>query len=509
MTNDRPAMARIAEIFTDAFRRHHAGHLQDAEQGYRQVLQLNPHHSDAWHLLGVIALQDGRQTLAVDWISTAIGINDNEAVYHANLGVALRQVRRLEDAVLAFAAALRLNDDDAPTHCNLGVALRELGRHEDAIAAYRAALCMTPADVNAHSNLGNCLRDLGRCDEAMRAYQTALAIAPNYAQAHHNLAITLLLTGRFRDGWAQYEWRWRTNDFLPYVRPFAQPVWQGEDLTGKTILLHAEQGMGDTIQFCRYVALVAARGGRVLLEVHPPLTRLLAGLAGAATIIAKGDVLPPFDLHCPLMSLPRAFDTASDTIPAAVPYLAAEPELVELWRQRLPRADFRIGIVWQGSPTYVNDRNRSIPLECFAPLARLDGVTLISLQKRHGVEQLQRLPDGMTVATLADEFDEGADAFIDSAAVMMSLDLIITVDTAIGHLAGALGRPTWIALQHVPHWVWLMQGDYSRWYPTVRLFRQQEAGNWSHPFSRMAEALRAGLHTSAARSGKTAPPDRG
>src|SRR4029077_11537837 len=280
--------------------------------------------------------------------------------------------------------------------------------------------------------------------QAIAAYRQAVIIKPTYPGALFNLSLVLLSKGEMDEGWQAYEWRWKggTKELKP--RRFNRPQWLGEDLTGKTLLLHAEQGFGDTLQFARFVPEVASLCARLVLEVQAPLVRLFRSLHGPAVVIAKGTTLPSYDVQLPLMSVPAVLRTTEATIPTKVPYLRAEPERASAWRERLQRDGFKIGIAWQGRPGVAIDKGRSLPLRCFAPLARLPGVRLISLQKNHGLDQLEALPDAMKGETLCTDFDAGSDAFLDTAAVMENLDLVITSDTSIAHLAGALARPVWI-----------------------------------------------------------------
>jgi tetratricopeptide (TPR) repeat protein len=480
------AASRWRATIDDAFRHHQAGRLEDAERRYRQILASDPGHADALHLLGLIAHQRGRNDHAVALIGKAIGIDATAAVFHFNLATALHGLGRLADAATSGRTAIRLQPDDAEAHTNLGNFLRDLGMLDGAFAAQRRAVCLKPDLAEAYSGLGKALKSLRNLDGALAAYQTAIHLRPDYGEAHCNESFVHFLRGDLARGWPKYEWRWRGGSKTLTPVNFLQPPWDGGDLAGRTILLHAEQGMGDTIQFCRYAALVAARGGRVVLVAPRPLLRLLAGLRGVDHLVSAGDPLPAFDAHCPLISLPGLFGTTVDTIPAPVPYLQADDVAIARWRDRLGPSGFKVGIAWQGGPAA---RERSAPLACFAPLAAVQGVRLISLQKTHGLDQLDHCPSGMVVETLGADFDDGADAFVDTAAVMMSLDLVITVDTAIGHLAGALGRPVWLALPVVPHWVWMLERDDSPWYPSARLFRQQERGQWDELFARMATVL--------------------
>jgi hypothetical protein len=297
-----------------------------------------------------------------------------------------------------------------------------------------------------------------------------------------------LLTGDFERGWAEYQWRWKAEQCQ--WRDFSQPLWDGRPLEGRTILLHAEQGLGDTIQFVRYAALVKQRGGGVVVECPTPLLSLLASCERIDRLMGRGDELPAFDLQAPLLSLPGIFHTSLDTIPADGPYLFADPGLVGRWRQELGGiAGFKIGIAWQGNPKNPDDRNRSIPLSDFEPLAGCSAVRLLSLQKEAGTEQLQKVAGRFPVIDLGSRLDEAAGAFMDTAAVMMNLDLVVTSDTAIAHLAGALGVPVWVAISFVPDWRWLLDRSDSPWYPTMRLFRQTRLGDWAGVFEEIKAAL--------------------
>jgi hypothetical protein len=393
------------------------------------------------------------------------------------------------EAAASYREALRLRPNYPEAHTNLGRALYELGRPAEAEASCREALRLRPNYPEAHNDLGNALYGLGRPAEAAASYREALRLRPNYPEAHTNLGRALLMAGRFEEGWKEHEWRWKVKtSFSSSARDFSAPLWRGEAIGDRTILLHAEQGLGDTLQFCRYAPLIVCNG-RIILEVQAPLVRLLSRLLGVMQIVARGDNLPPFDLHCPLMSLPHAFGTTLDTIPAAMPYLSADPVRVAFWRDRIGTHGRRIGIVWQGNPVAPTQRGRSVPLREFLPLAQVPDVRLISLQKHHGLDQLASIPDGLKVETLGDDFDAGPDAFIDAAAVMQCLDMVIASDTSIAHLAGALGRPVWVVVHHVPDWRWLLEGEDCLWYPTMRLFRQPVRGDWGSAFARMATEL--------------------
>lgn len=505
----------IEAHFQQGRRLHGAGRLAEAEQVYWQVLATAPNHADSLHMLGVLALQSRQPQAALASIDQAIAVQPTAALYHVNranallalgdktaaaaacrealrrkrncaeayqvLGHALADLGQADEAIAAYQAALRHNPRLPDLHNNLGLALRLAGRLEEAAAALRRALANAPRDAQTQGNLAGVLKELGRLDEAERLYRDALVRHPENPTLHYNLGLVLLLAGHLAEGWREYEWRFSAG--AVDAPTCAQPRWQGEPLAGRTLLVRAEQGFGGNIQFCRYVPMVS--GGRVILEVYPPLRRLLSGLRGVESIVGTGETLPQFDLHVPLKSLPHLFAPPSpDT-----PYITAEPERVAAWRDRLGPQGLRIGVAWQGNPASQAELGRSYPIGCLLKLAALPGVRLISLQKHHGLEQLAATPKGLRLET--PELDTGADAFVDTAAVMQNLDLIVTSDTSIAHLAGAMGRPVWVALQHVPDWRWQLGREDCPWYPTMRLFRQSKRGDWEGVFDRMAQALEA------------------
>ena len=504
----------IEAYFQSGVRLHGAGRLAEAEQVYRQVLAESPRHADSLHMLGVIASQCGQPQAALACIDQAIAIKPAAAVFHVNRAAALLALRRWDAALTACQAALRLQRNlaeacqvmghvlsdlgrpeealaayrDAQRHRpdlpdlynNIGLVLRQAGRLDEAEVALREAVKRTPRDAQAHGTLGGVLKELGRPAEAEACYRAALRAHPDDPVQHLNLGIVLLLMGQFETGWEEYEWRFRAG--AAHVPSCDRPRWTGEELAGRTLLIRAEQGMGDTIQFCRYVTMAAARGP-VVFEVQPGLRHLMHDVA--ADIVEVGDPLPPFDLWCPLLSLPRLFAAAAPS----PPYLAADAGGVAAWRDRIGTHGRRIGIAWQGNPAAAAEWGRSIPLREYLPLAQVPGVRLISLQKHHGLEQLAAAPAELHVETLGDDFDAGPAAFADAAAVMQCLDMIITSDTSVAHLAGALGRPVWVGVQRVPDWRWLLEGENCPWYPTMRLFRQTQRGDWGGVFARMAARL--------------------
>ncbi len=476
----------IDRDFQTALQHHRAGRLPQARALYQQILAQQPEHAGALHFSGVMALQEGRNDVAADLIAKAIGLQPNSPEAYCNLGIALQGKGQLDGAIAAYRRAIGLKPDYPEAHSNLGAALRDTGNLDDASAALRRAIALRPGFADAHSNLGIVLREMGMLDEARTAYRRAIALKPGYPEAHHNLALLLLLQGEFLEGWNEFEWRWRCKQFLSPRRTFGQAQWDGSDLAARTILLHAEQGFGDTIQLVRYVPLVAARGGQVVLEAAPELRRLLQGTRGIARWVDAGDALPPFDVHCPLLSLPMAFGTTLQNIPHTVPYVQADAEGVERWRKELSGDGRRkVGLAWAGEPTHGNDRNRSLSLSALAPLADAKGVTFYSLQKGDAAKQATNPPAGMELIDRTAELTD----FADTAAFIANLDLVISVDTAVAHLAGAMGKPVWTLLPFVPDWRWLMQREDSPWYPTMRLCRQRGRGDWGSVISRVAEAL--------------------
>jgi len=485
------------------------GQMDQAVAGFQQALCCRPGFPEAHNNLGAALAQMGKVDEAAIHYHEALRLRPSYAEAHNNLGNVLQQQGKLEDATARHREALRLNPNYAEAYNNLGVVLQRLGKLEEATAQCQHALRLRPDHAAAHNNLGMALRLQGKLDEAVTHFQQALRLQPNFPDPHFNLALVWLVRGDFARGWPECEWRWTQPGFTRCA--FPQPLWDGSDLGGQTILLYAEQGLGDTLHFIRYASLVRQRGGKVIVECQPVLLPLLAGVSGIDRLAAHGSALPEFDVQAPLLSLPRIFQTVLDTIPATVPYLHAMDKLVSHWRResrksevgspkseevqltsdiRHPTSDFLVGIAWQGNPGFLHDRLRSIPLAHFARLARVEGIQLISLQKGPGTDQLRAMADQCPVHDLGDGLDEGSGAFMDTAAVMKNLDLVISSDTVVPHLAGALGVPVWVALALAPDWRWLLQRADCPWYPTMRLFRQSRPGDWDEVFERIAKELK-------------------
>jgi tetratricopeptide (TPR) repeat protein len=458
----------------------------EALKGYDRALALRPEHAEVLVNRGVTLHELKRPTEALNSYDRALAVEPNNIDALTNRGVALHDLGRYGEALASHERALAVQPGHAAALSNRGLSLHKLGRLDEAVASYDRALAVQPDYTDALVNRGVTLHGLKRFDEALASYDRAVALRPDHADAHFFGSLSQLLTGDFDRGWIDYEWRRKGASTGPSKRDFPQPLWLGsEEIADKTILLYSEQGFGDTIQFCRYVPLVAARGARVILEVEEPLVGLLTGLAGTARTITKGNPLPDFDLQCPLLSLPLAFKTQLETIPSTVPYLRAPDQALLKWGARLPiKRRLRIGIAWAGNAKHIRDRERSIGLGDLLPLWDVDA-TFVSLQKE------ARAADTATLSECADiiHFGHELAGFSDTAALISHLDLVISVDTAIAHLAGALGKPVWILLTYVPDWRWLLDRDDSPWYPTARLFRQSETREWNSVIACVRDAL--------------------
>lgn len=464
-----------------------AGRLPLAEAACLTALHGDPAAADALHLMATILLRGSRPVEAVEWMERAVKADPSSPSHRNTLGAALAQAGRIAHAAQAFEAAARLAPSLLQPHVNLVQALRRLERMEDAETLGRDLTRRWPQAAEAHNALGMTLHERGDVAGATKAFDVAVRLRPDYVEARRNLGLDLLILGDFERGWKEFEWR-RRHPVYRAERDCSAPEWDGSDPAGKTILLHPEYGMGNTIQFVRYAPLLADRGAKVVLECPPPLSKLMRSVRGVQTVLPAGASRPPLDLHCPLLSLPLRFGTTLCSVPVDVPYLRADPALVAQWRERLAAiGGFKVGVNWQCDPTTDYGRRRTIAPEWFAKLAEVPGIRLVSLQK--GATTVAA-PTGLPILTLTG-LDETAGPFMDTAAVMMNLDLVVSADTATAHLAGALGVPVWTALTEPPDWRWLLDRDDSPWYPTMRLFRQAKPGEWSGVFDRIAQALKA------------------
>jgi tetratricopeptide (TPR) repeat protein len=556
---------QLDHMLRQAIALQHNGAFAEAEELYREILELKPRHFDALQLLGSLALQGGRLQEGIELIRRALAINARQAPLHSNLAYALNTLQRFDealacadralvlqpkfpdalnnrgnaqaglnlplDALASFDRAIVLTPDFAQAWNNRACVLRDLDRPADALASCDHALALQPNYPDAWSNRGNALSDLNQPQEAERSYQRALELAPEFADAWNNLGLTqidlnqhaqalssyaralavnpaaaethwneslcLLQTGQLETGWQKYEWRWERPRIKASKRAFAQPLWRGDfSIDGKTILLHAEQGLGDTLQFCRYAALVSKLGAKVVLEVPSELMRLMSTLHGVDQLIEAGQALPPFDCHCPLLSLPLAFNTDLASIPAKTPYLFADPHATREWDARIAaqaQGRLKVGLVWAGghrphvAELRKNDARRSITFERLAPVLDVPNVQFFSLQKGPAALQLARNDPHARVVDYTEELDD----FADTAALVANLDLVISVDTSTAHLAGALDKPVWILNRFDSCWRWMLKRTDSPWYAQARLFRQPALGDWDSVIRSARDALAA------------------
>lgn len=476
----------LADKFRQALAFSRLGQAARARDLLNHILSGHPAHADALNLLGALTAQTGELGRAAQLFDRAIDVDPGRASVHCNRGLALQGLGQWEAALASFERAVLLDAYFPQAHFNLGNALKELGRPEAALQAYDRAVALDEGYADAHCNRGVVLNDLKRLDDALASYDRAIALDPAHAAAHCNKSFTLLLRGDFAAGWPLYEWRWRLPGVTREKPATAARLWMGgDDLAGRTILLRAEQGLGDTLQFCRYVPRVAALGATVILEAQRPLLNLLADLDGVSQLLTEGAPLPKHDYHCPLLTLPLALDSRLDAIPGTPTYLRSDPAKVAEWQARLgARTGPRVGLVWSGSATNRNDRNRSIPLtELWRHLP--GGFQYVSLQKDVRAADAEALRATPAIWNPADELLD----FSDTAALCECMDVVVCVDTSVAHLCGALGQRTWVLLPFSPAWRWLLDRDDSPWYPTVKLYRQQETGRWAEVLGRLTADL--------------------
>jgi Flp pilus assembly protein TadD len=470
---------------------HETGHFEEAADCYREAIAAAPTaalHAQAWYNLGVTRMRQDRLVESRAAYLEAVKLDPLYPEASNNLGSVLYELGNTEEAESAWLAAARLRPGWADPLFNLGILHQKRGDLDRALEYYQAVLVHNPEHAEARMNLGSTLLALGRPAEAFERYRETLDRQPENADLHANMALLRLLQGDFRAGWEEYEWRWRQPKALlrtfhrPDVMTSEIPLWDGAALKGRRILIHAEQGFGDTIQFIRFASLVKNRGGEVILECQPSLHRLLSTARGVGQTVVRDTPLPLFDVHAPLLSLPRILGTTLDSIPADVPYLHANPALTAKFGELIAAAAGgrrTVGLVWAGNPANPNDRNRSLPFALAEELASLPGMAFFSLQK--GARAFIPLDEHMT-------------DFAETAAAIANLDLVISVDTAVAHLAGALGRPVWTLLPFAPDWRWLLGREDSPWYPTMRLFRQARRGDWPSVIRNVKLALESHVY---------------
>ncbi len=528
--------ADLPRLLQKARTAHIEGALAQAEKLYEKVLKRDPNNFDALHLLGFLNHQNGRTAEALLFLTAAIARNDRSAEAYSNHALVLHELGRIQDALASYHRALAIEPDNVDLLNTYAVALLDLGRTEEALAVLDGVLARDPKHIEALGNRGNALLKLNRPDEALSGYEAALAIRgdnaqlltnrahvlrrldrseealidlrkavalnPGHPEAFFELGMALLTLGEFEEGWAAYEKRWATATFAPHRRNFKSPLWTGlQPLNGRTLLLHAEQGFGDTIQFIRYAPHLARLGATVVLEVQPELAELVSNMEGVTRVIARGDKLVPFDLHCPLMSLPHACRTSMTSVPTGVPYLKMPDSHAAKWAKRLPAGKRLIGVAWAGQRSHRNDANRSIALRQFAALFGRKDIQFVSLQRDLNEDDRTLLRRQDNVLDIGDELRD----FADTAALISCLDCVVSVDTAIAHLAGALAKPLVVLLPFAADFRWLRARNDSPWYPTARLFRQPRFGDWASVIEEVGQHLSSDLLSAGLRPSRETP----
>jgi tetratricopeptide (TPR) repeat protein len=513
-----------AKILRAAARLQRAGCLPQARGLYCSVLQRDADQPDALHSLAAIAYQAGCYDEALDWIARAIASNPNVPLFHNTNGLILEAVDQFDKAVNAYSNVLRLKPDHAEAYNNMAIALQAQGNYNDAVRCCEEAVLLQPDYAQAYNTMGFAFEKQGKCADAFESYQKAVSfkpdyaeahnhlgvlahadgrheealqhwrhaveIEPDYAEAHWNLALALLLTGRLDEGWRQYQWRHNPQlNMLTYPHQLSTTRWDGGLFQDKRLLVYYEQGFGDTLQFVRYLPMVKKRGGTVILEIRKPLVALLRRLPGVDELVeASPDAAPAVevDLHISLMDLPAVFATTIETIVADVPYIYADPARTAHCADAISGPGFKVGIVWSGSTDYERNDVRCCRLEHFAPLAAIEGVQLYSLQKGPPAAQVQELAAKLPITNIAEHFHD----FADTAAAIENMDLVVSADTSVLHLAAAMGKPVWALICSAPAWQWMLDRTDSPWYPTMRIFRQTKPGCWNDVFQNVARQLR-------------------
>ncbi len=471
--------------------------FEEAVDSYEQCIAIRPNDAEAFCDLGNALLRLERLDEAIASYSQAILLRAEYPEAFNNRGIAYSLGKNFSQAIESYDQAIRLRPDYAEAYSNRGVSLKDLKQLEDAVVSYDRAIALSPKYTEAYSNRGTALFQLARLDAAIASYDEAISINPNYADAHWNKSLVLLTQGNLRLGWELYEWRWAKEKMESNIRAFDKPLWLGlEDLNGKTVLIHAEQGLGDSLQFCRYVELVKMRGAIVLVEVHQPLVELFRGLNGVDEVIERGHPLPAFDYHCPMLSLPLAFKTDINNIPDSSPYLSSSSIKREEFSRKLGvKNNMRIGLVWSGSTIHPNDSNRSFRLADLIGVLP-EGYEYICLQKEVRDIDLPMLTQSQIRTFSSDLF-----SFTDTAALCELMDIVISVDTSVAHLAGALGKETWLLLPSLPDWRWMLDRPDTPWYPSMRLYRQGVDKDWAPVLAKVSEDLKGvDLHRNGRRA---------
>ena len=466
------------------------GDFAAAVEKCKQIISLFGDLANVYNIMGYSLQQQEKLEEAIESYQKAIQLEPDFVEAYNQIGVILNTQEKYAQATENCKKALELDADYAEAHNNLGVALNGCEKYAEAMESYQKAIGLDSDYAQAYYNMGNCLRNQNRCEESIAIYKKAIQINPDYAEAHWNLSHSLLLTGNFSQGWDEYAWRRKPElKIITYPHKYEQPYWNGSSFKGKRLLVHYEQGFGDNLLFIRYLPMVKQRGGTVILEAREPLFKLFKQIDGVDEFVRacpEGNAPDiEFDLHTSPLDMPGIFGTTLETIPCKIPYLHAEPAPTAYWRTRVDPEYFKVGLVWAGSDLYGNNQNRSCRLEHFAPLAKIEGVKLYGLQKGNAAKQVEELSSDMEVIGLGEEFED----FTNTAGAIENMDLVISVDTSVLHLAGAMGKNVWALIAFEPEWRWMLDRQESPWYPTMRLFRQKKRQDWDELFGRVGEQL--------------------
>ena len=487
MVDDKKTLSgTISFLTSEAFKYHQKGNLKEAKNIYEQILKHKPNHFDALQLLGILYGQINKKDKAIKLLELALQIKPDDAATLNNYGVILTEVNRTNDSYEALDKATNIKPDYAEAYSNKGNALKLLEKYDDAVKAYSKAIQLKPNYAEAYNNRGVIYKELSQMNLALKDLKKAISLKPDYPEANSTMGVTLLLTGNFSKGWEQYEWRWKDLSDPSVIRSFKQPLWDGKkSLKDKSILLYSEQGLGDTIQFSRYILLIKALGAKVILETHKELLNIVGSIDSNITIILMGQTLPHFDFQCPLLSLPLKFGTGLKNIPSPNRYIWADKRIVPKWKKKIgSQKKPLIGLAWEGNPLHKNDYNRSILLAELIPHLPKK-YEYIGLQKDIRESNLKTLKRSSMIDNLIDN-NVSMD---DTAAIIENLDIVISVDTSVAHLSASMGKPTWILLPFVPDWRWLLNRNDSPWYKSVKLFRQEKRGNWELVFKDLNKKL--------------------
>lgn len=464
------------------------GDLKTALEFVLKAIKINCNVPKYYNTFGVILAQAGREQAAIKAYQKAIALNNNYGEAYSNLGNCLQKQNKYSESLGYYAKATTLNPDYAESYNNLAAALYKLGNFKAAIENCRKAIKLKGNYAEAYNTLAAALQAEQRFDEATECYDKTVKYAPEYAEAYYSRGMLYLCHGEFAKGWDDYQWRLKTKKTKVTLR-YDKPWWQGESFQGKTLLVQSEQGFGDSIQFVRYLPMAKDRGGTVILAEKSELIGSFQSLEGIDDLVDLRELIDgavKYDLYIPLLNLPAIFDTKIDNIPARIPYLSAEASKIVYWHDKIKTDAFKIGIAWSGNPEHANDHNRSCALKYFTRLAKIKDIKLFSLQKGPGTEQINNWPENLELINLGQKFED----FTDTAAAIENMDLTISVDTSVAHLAGAMGKATWLLIPYESDWRWMLEREDSPWYPTIRLFRQKQHGNWDDVFQSATEQLK-------------------